>query len=727
MRVSIAIGLLIVVAIVVFPFRSTYYVTQDDSQMGLLGWREVAAQASYGARVTGRVHFFVSMWLGWIPHAIDRFAYFKVLQLSAIVGNFVALWYLALRLSHNRALALLAGFIALVTMQARWEHNLVSAYPWGFSTSFSLAMIGVALFSDFVERGEKRKQILSACCFFLSLLTYESFVLYSLAFGVLTWPLRHRFAALLRALWMHAACAAFYVGAYLAFRRAFPSQYDGNQVQFSALAVFAVWSAFTRSALPGTAFGDLSPWLNEFSDNYAGHSGSILAAFWPIRIEWFVLVLVVPLLCSFWVQRAATQSSPGFLGRTAVVGLVMACVPQIPLALTPRYQLWVTLGTRSHVPTYFAAFGMALVLACAIVAAARRIRPHWPWTAFVSLALAYVALLTAFSNFYIARSQTIARRKWDLVNAALRSSRFADLPDNAVIFAPSWWHGINIMNVVDDYWTRYLRKKTRKHFTVVRGPAELKEVCGVDCGGRVYFSKYVREGQTGNQYLLFSGTEGDATGEIATSAVDVFVLSANHWFSMYAAISSDEPSVVQIDGLPVTDVARGQIWARIERFGNHDAPFTFRVSSHPGLLDPDSIVLSNAVDGDRSVGTVQPQFVEGFYSEERSINSKWNWGQERARLIFRNDSGWPRDIRASFLLEGTVPSCHIKTLPQGQEASEWSGSRSPHRFETRIRAWSEMSIEFASDCPRAVGDPRNLRFTVRDLQVIERISSGRRR
>src|SRR5689334_9636438 len=80
-RASIAAGFLIVGAIVLFPFLTTRYVTQDDSQLALLRWRQVESEAWFAARVTGRIYFLVGSWFAWIPHVFDRFAYFKAVQM----------------------------------------------------------------------------------------------------------------------------------------------------------------------------------------------------------------------------------------------------------------------------------------------------------------------------------------------------------------------------------------------------------------------------------------------------------------------------------------------------------------------------------------------------------------------------------------------------------------------------------------------------------------------
>jgi len=132
----------------------------------------------------------------------------------------------------------------------------------------------------------------------------------------------------------HAGVGALFLVAYLGFRVAFPTGYGGNQTHFSPSAMFAVWKTFGRSALPGTAYADLTGLLNEFSDGYAGHVGDPFAAFKQIRVEWAILAIVVTLLCWSLLGRAARESQRIHLLRAGVVALVMASVPQIPHAAT---------------------------------------------------------------------------------------------------------------------------------------------------------------------------------------------------------------------------------------------------------------------------------------------------------------------------------------------------------------------------------------------------------
>lgn len=728
-RIPIVAGLLIVAIVVVFPFLTTHYVTQDDSQVALLGWRDVARSLFESARISGRFYYIFSSWFGWIPYAVDDFAYFKTLQLVALLGNFAALYFLASKVGRSTSFALLALLIALVTTQSRWEHNLVAAYPWAFSTSLTLAMAAVGLFVEYLDGARKWKQLLSAALFFLSLLTYESFLLYALIFALLARPRRqgvgHGLAVTLRAIWPHAALASLYLAAYVGFRVAFPTLYGGTRIRFAPSAVVAVWKTFGRSALPGSAFVDLTGLVNEFSDSYTGYAGGALAALRQIRVEWVILAIVVVLLCVSLLPRAASDSQGIRLGRAAVVALVMAVVPQIPHALSPQYQDWVRLGTKSHIPTYFIGFGIALLLACAATAVARLFRGAWPWTWCVSAALAYVALLTAFSNFYVARSQTIARRKWELADALLRSEQFKKLPDNALVLAPTWWQGVNIMQVLDDYWTRYAHKKTGRSIQFLRTFAAFQDACRNACNGRAYFAKYAREGQEANQYMILAPLEGDPAKGLSARSLDVFVLSRNHWLSIFAGLPSDTASTVTVDGVAVTESARGSVWVRLDRREEHRAPFTFRVSSHPGLLDPDSVVLSDYGEGDQFAGTVQAIFGEGFYSEEKSGNAIWNWAEERATLILRNPSSLPREVTISFLVSGTAPSCHIALEQDGTKRSISGGSLLEQRVEARVGSWQESRIHFESDCARAPGDPRNLRFNLRSLHISERPAPGR--
>jgi hypothetical protein len=726
-RASIAAGFLIVAAIVLFPFLTTRYVTQDDSQLALLSWRQVESEALFAARVTGRIYFLVGSWFAWIPHVFDRFAYFKAVQMLGLLGNFLAFYYLARKLARSPAFALLALLVALVTMQARWEHDIVTAFPWAFSASLTLAMVAIGLFADYVDGGARWKQVVSACAFFLSLLTYESFLFYAVAFPLLAWPrgepLGRRVVAIARAIWIHAALGALFVAAYAGFRVAFPSIYEGTQARFSPAGMFAVWKTFLVSALPGSAYRDLQPLFDEFSEGYAGYPGGIAAVFQQARVEWLVLAVLVALLCAWLLVPAAAGSRRSGLSRAAAVALVLACVPQIPHSLSPRYQDWVLAGVKSHVPTYFIGFGVSLLLAVAATAIARLVRGARPFRWAVGCGLALVALLTAFSNFFVAKSQTVARREWDLVDALVRSAPFAAVPDDAVVLAPSFWNGVNIMQVLEDYWTRYVERKSGKRVQIVRGLSDFRRACARGCGGRAYFGRYSRDQKGTSQFLVFSRMEGNPEdGALATSA-DVFVLAQDHQFSIYVGLRGAAASEVSIDGARVTDSAKGSAWLRVDRRGVHEAPLLLHLASRPALLDPDSIALSGSVDGGRFVDSVRPIFAAGFHGDERIGDTVWEWAQEKATLILRNESSSTREVTLSFASAGSAPSCHITMAPAGADPSTWSGALLEHRLQMRVGPWQDGEIHFSSDCGRAPGDPRNLRFNLRSVQISARVVS----
>ena len=725
-RVGIAIGFLIVALIVLFPFLGTRYVTRDDSEVAVMTWRDIKTMSLYMARVSGRIYFIVGFWFGWIPYAIDSFRYFKAVQMLGLLGNFIALYYVAWKVGRSWILGLLALLVALATTQSRWDHNIIAAYPWAFSTSLTLSMLAIGLFADFLDTGSKRSRFLSAAAFFLSLLTYESFLLYAVAFPALAWPraqsLRRALTATLKSIWPQVVAGSLYIGAYLAFRIAYPPEYSGTSVQISPGRMFAVWKAFTLSALPATAYSDLPKLLDEFSDAYVGYEPGVAGLAHHLRIEWVVLMAVVLPLCAWLVNRAASEKTSR-LGRGALVGLLMSTLPQLPHMLSAQYQDWVVrVGVRSHVPTYFAGFGVALLLAFGVSAVAKATHgtPLWTWS--VAAILAWIALLTAFSNFYVARSQTVARRQFDLVDFVIHSEQFAALPDDAVVWAPTWWRDVYSMSVLDDYWTRYARLRTGRPVRFVRTLSEFHDVCKTWCPGRAWFAAYNRDTHGTNHYMLLAPMEGDPHNGLFAPFVDAFVLSQSRMFGVFARLSGSQSNNVMVNGESVGEFDSDAVWAVVDRRGNHGAPLTFRLSTFPGKLDPHSIVLSSYDGSDGSIEPVQAIFARGFYGEERSATSRWQWGERQATLVLENASSSPRDVTVSFDVAGTTPSCHVFVEAPRADGILLQEHSSHYRFTVRIDGWQDRTLEFRSDCPRTPADPRDLRFNVSSVRLAQTLA-----
>ena len=162
----------------------------------------------------------------------------------------------------------------------------------------------------------------------------------------------------------------------------------------------------------------------------------------------------------------------------------------------------------------------------------------------------------------------------------------------------------------------------------------------------------------------------------------------------------------------------------MDRRGDHRTPIVTRIRSEPDDLDPDSVTISDYVDRDRVGAPVKILFGDGFYGQESSGAATWNWGQQRATLLIRNDSSSPRDAAVSFVTAGSVPPCRITIDPADGSPTRFVGLPIEHHVMARVGPWESKTIHLESDCPRASGDPRDLRFNVSSIRVSERVASG---
>ncbi|RYG36403.1 MAG: hypothetical protein EON93_05120 [Burkholderiales bacterium] len=162
---------------------------------------------------------------------------------------------------------------------------------------------------------------------------------------------------------------------------------------------------------------------------------------------------------------ASSTSEAAFISAGAVaVGLVIAFLPLLPVALTAKYQGWFfDLGVHAHSHSIFAQFGVTLAIAGLVVLAGQILSPLFGQrapikTAFkVSLALlvGLIAAIGAYTNDLIVKDMRPEGARWRVVEEALAMSGVSGLPVD-VIWAPRFSSGSWFTVVSPHYWSQYI-------------------------------------------------------------------------------------------------------------------------------------------------------------------------------------------------------------------------------------------------------------------------------
>ena len=344
-------------------------------------------------------------------------------------------------------MAILAACLNLGLYAMRWDGSVITAYPvfmWVLGSLYLLALLALA---RYFATGKWMLLAASLAFFLCSLFLHEGVtVLFALLYPLAaihhrsdrlragdvasdtTWRKASRSAL---SGWM--AVVALYVLVYVGWRFAFPSAYRGNALaQFDVMRIARVLFAF---ALSGSVFHDMfAAYTVLFADPIFGDgmrigypfwdfvrhprlgTGSLAAGALSALLTWHALARLRP---SVRLGDARVQQA-----FAVIVGVLIAFVPIIPVAATPKYQQWYhDLGIRAYVHTALSHFGVSLVVAAVLIWVADSLRRRFARLAMAGATSCVFAVLSAGGyamNDAIALDMRTEASRWLVFDRALR-------------------------------------------------------------------------------------------------------------------------------------------------------------------------------------------------------------------------------------------------------------------------------------------------------------------
>lgn len=452
-------------------------------------WRDLAHQSV----VQGRPHFLKALTYP-LPFLVDDLTYYRAVMILAALLNVVLFGILVRQLLGSWRLAGLAVVVLCLTLQDHFDFPAISSIPTAIF-SFSFLLGSLVLFCSACDRGRgaRRRSWVSAGLLFLAQNTIELYVLYAPLFGAIALLRGKRPGEALRLSAPHLLVTAAYLVEYVLVKKLSGGHYAGTTIHLDdgLGPVLAVICSFSSWAIPGMVFAH--PKYQHILQTMAG-----VPPIWQaIDAAATVKALAISAAIGFLLPprtwtRARLEPTPP-LGRTssalrvlAVVTLVAAFLaPSVLLALTEHYQRTVAEGQyQGYQVTHFARFPLALAAAW-ILHRLATLRAATLRLAALGLALlvgAILAVATAYTNTAIARLAGAAYARHEAVRALLESEAYRQVPEGAVIVAPSLFRstltlsfegppGLSNLHHLDgpvsNYWTAFFRRVGRRSVYVV--------------------------------------------------------------------------------------------------------------------------------------------------------------------------------------------------------------------------------------------------------------------
>ena len=401
----------------------------------------------------------------------------------AIAGGFAvffALFHWVIAVHFGRRIAVLTACTNLGLYAMRWEGSLITAYPFFTWALGSLYLLSLLALERYFASGSRGLLATSLILFFCSLFLHEGVtvlfeLLYALAAlhhsrraidgGSARQPTLRKATRTALVGWL--AVVASYALLYFGWRLVFPSVYRGNALaEFNAVRIARVALAF---ALNGSLLHDMfSTYTVRFSDPAFFDLREIGYPFWAFVRHPHLGPgsLAAGALSSWLVWHALGRLRPAGrvtgarmqLAFAVIAGVLIAFVPIVPVAATPKYQHWYyDLGVRAYVHTALSHFGTSLVVAAILIWMVDSLRRRYAWLAMVvgmSCLFAVLSTTGYVINDAIARDMRAEASRWLVFGRAIgimRTQGWSGYNIVAPRFASGSWFAV----LPPSYWVEW--------------------------------------------------------------------------------------------------------------------------------------------------------------------------------------------------------------------------------------------------------------------------------
>ncbi|MBI5686318.1 MAG: hypothetical protein HZC54_14690 [Verrucomicrobia bacterium] len=511
--IAAAVGLLLFTFLL--PYLNTGYATNDDM---IIAYHPYSGYVEW-ARAQGRLYLMsLHALTASAAHAFRDMVLIKAVSLLAIVLNFALFGWLVRRLTGSAAVTWLALLAWAALQRDSWEHYLITSAPLVYTVPLSLFFLSLITLDHGLEKKSKGMLLLSAVLYALTLHYSEMFYVLALCFLPVLY--RHP-AASWKSLLFHGAFWALMALLYAVWRATHPSAYDGNSLgtSFQFRDFFRTLWTYSLSGFPTCEyqfFGEVSrfsqfggvslnplhglPELTAWLQNFRHFEPAwLLRAALAAGVAWALLRrFAVALSFSTW----------------AVIGTFAVCLvflPNLPHALTPKYQFWVCqANSRIYVGTYYSFFGICLLMgaaACHLTAVVRAgLTRNTIAASFAALVFAGTLSVSAWNEAEVT-SKAYSHKRWELVDDFLSSSSFQTIPAGSIVCAPTLkTRSFGCADPFPGYWNAYVLHKTGKALNILTSKEEMEAAFRdtTSASAPRYYLKYSADHNRPEGCLLFS-------------------------------------------------------------------------------------------------------------------------------------------------------------------------------------------------------------------------------
>lgn len=714
--------MLILAAMLFYPLLFVGLTTSDDASFAINAGKSggLFEISRAFAESQGRFGFFWAYPLFRLPYFFDNAAWYLTIKLGASFFVLIAMYFALVKIFKSTWLACMSLLTFLAFIQNGWDHNALTSYPIAFNVYAILLLFSLGLFADAIDRAKLSLAIVAGVLYFFSIGIELFVLLYPLYIAVLLSRVKsderimHKLWVSKKYLLATAIPLMLYLLLYVSWRSVYHSNYDGNSLNGSGLwAACKVIFVYSFSAFPFASIRFLSSSASQmqFSD-ISGLTGILsqlnLASFIKPAIVGFLFIRMM-------------RVEPDFLPTTrtfiisAVVVFVSIFVPNLLLGFVQKHQAWVASGSYSYLYTYYS-FIFAVIFA-ALLAAYLNVKSRtWkPRLRFIMITMMFfVVVFLSFAvevrNQYLAFDQKLSHRKWQLMDAVIKSPEFVQIPDGSIVLAPTLTaHRRGIAKADAGYWSDYVKYKTGKNVQFKDDQCDIDLSC--------YALVFQQALHADHQFVVLAKMTPPKL--LFSSELAIYYMPSEAGKVMMGSfLAKDNAPKLQVNDVDVSHVVDGLFLFTLPNIAHADFVQTAKVKGNIEIY-PDQITASSYGFLPR-IDPFSINLGEGFYEWEAIPNApKWAWSKDASTLQIKNYEDKPILVAVKFeatalddielSVSGDVPQT-FRLTPGTYESIALKVKAQPG--VTDIHLHSNRKAE-----PLNNGDHRPLSFRVTNLQL----------
>jgi hypothetical protein len=458
--------------ITIYPLFNVGLITGDDFNF-FIDSKPLFNESGFKmATINGRFYYIFMKWIYSLPYIVDSPVYFGFMHLFPIFTTMFLFVWLVDRVLSDRKFTLLAALFASLFYQVTPWHSMTASHPFYYTFSLSLMLVSFHLIYSYFKNAKYYYLLIASVIFAIVTLFYESYLMFYIVIFILivsrykvkTIFAKENIKRLVLELAPFFIFGLLYIGAYFTFIHYYPSRYPGST--FSSKLTFHDFFKCIRrlnkhAIPPNTFYGykeGIFPTQTEFIKGFV--NTSYILALKDVGILSWLKGLVAIYFYALLFFKFSTRLSYKRLLYTVLIGLVIMCVPHIPLALTVQFthiffSAWVTTGMSF--------LGMLLIFVSVIFALNKLISFNKIFRKTINI---FLLILLFFITVFVQEANTGITN--DLKRSKLRINAVDGLLDSYEIKTGEIYYLQNLYKntsilanraVPPDFWKNYFERK----------------------------------------------------------------------------------------------------------------------------------------------------------------------------------------------------------------------------------------------------------------------------